>query len=97
MSNRQAVAVNTAKIGDNKTYFGDRSCHFPVQLNKANVLAKIHAGGFIAERDGNRTKLTNISDLDPKGSIPGFVKNAFATKRAEMMTTIEQKIKNYKK
>jgi hypothetical protein len=53
----------------------------------------MHVNGFIIERvDANRTKITNVSDVDPKGSIPGFVVNAMAGKRAEIMASLEQRI-----
>jgi thiamine monophosphate kinase len=93
ISNREVVAVNTTKVVGDKAYCGNRSCNFPVQLNKDNVLAEIHAAGFILERVGDKTKVTNISDVDVKGSIPGFVKNAMAGKRAEMMKDLENTIR----
>ena len=83
VSNRQIIAVNTFKQEGDKVIIGNRSCNYPVQLDKDAELAKLHVGGFIFEKvDAGKTKLTNISDIDPKGSIPGFVKNAIAGKRA---------------
>ena len=83
VSNREIVAVNTFKVDGDKTIIGNRSCDFPVQHDKDAELAKIYVGGFIFEKvDAGKTKVTNVSDMDPKGSIPGFVKNAIAGKRA---------------
>lgn len=46
------------------------------------MIAELHVAGFILEKiDSGRTHVTNISDVDVKGSIPGFVKNAMASKR----------------
>ena len=84
VSNRELVAVNTFKVEGDKTYVGNRSLkNFPVQAEKDTERAHLHVGGFIFEKvDAGKTKVTNISDMDPKGSIPGFVKNALASKRA---------------
>ena len=76
---------------------GNRSCNYPVQHEKDAELAQVYVGGYIFEKvDAGKTKMINISDVDPKGSIPGFVKNALASKRAEILGSIEQKIKDYK-
>lgn len=96
ISNREVVAVNTVRVIGDKAYIGNRSCNFPVNLNKDNVLAQIHAGGFILERNGDKTRITSISDVDVKGSIPGFVKNGMAGKRAEALLNLEEKIRNKK-
>ena len=87
------MAVHTVRIIGDKAYCGSRSCKFPVQLDKDCELAEIHAAGFILERAGNSTKVTNISDVDVKGSIPGFVKNSMAGKRAEVLQKLEGVIK----
>ena len=82
------------KVEGNKAYCGNRSCNgYPFEKNPDAVLAEIHAGGFILERKGNQTEVTSITDIDMKGNIPGFVQNAMASKRGEMMTTLEEKIK----
>ena len=38
--------------------------------------------------EGGKTAVTSISDMDVKGSIPDFVKNAVASKRAEVLLTL---------
>lgn len=82
VSDREVLAVNTAKVEGDKAYMGNRSCRFPCKLNPDTVLADVHASGFILERVGmDRTKVTSISDIDPKGMIPGFINNAVASKR----------------
>ena len=50
VSNRQIVAVNTFKQEGDKFFAGDRSCNFPVELDKNAELAKIYVGGFIGEK-----------------------------------------------
>ena len=97
VSNRQMVVVNTFHQEGDKVIIGNRSCNYPVQLDKDAELAQAYVAGFIFEKvDAGKTKVTNISDMDPKGSIPGFVKNAIASKRAEILINLEQKIKDYK-
>lgn len=76
------MAVNTTKVLGDKAYCGNRSCNFPIKLDKDCELAEIHAAGFILEKVDEKTKVINISDIDVKGSIPGFVKNGMASKRA---------------
>ena len=97
VSNRQMVVVNTFHQEGDKVIIGNRSCNYPVQLDKDAELAQAYVAGFIFEKvDAGKTKVTNISDMDPKGSIPGFVKNAIASKRAEMLAGLEQKINSFK-
>ena len=91
------IAVNTFHQEGDKVLIGNRSCNYPAQLEKDTELAHAYVGGFIFEKvDAGKTKVINISDMDPKGSIPGFVKNAIASKRSEVLATLEQKIKDYK-
>ena len=87
------MAVNTFKQNGNKIIAGDRSCNFPVKLDKNAELAHIYVGAFVCEKiEAETIKITNISDVDPKGSIPGFVKNAVAGMRADILKDIEKKI-----
>lgn len=82
ISNREVVAVNTVRIEGNRAFVGNKSCNFPFQKDPDTVLAELHLAGFILEKiDANRTNLINISDVDVKGSIPGFIKNSLASKR----------------
>lgn len=52
---------------------------------------------WIVEKiDEKTTRFTNTSDMDPKGSIPGFVKSMMVKKRAAMIEGFENIIKNDK-
>ena len=83
VSDRQIIAVNTFQQEGDRVMVGDRSIDFKANLHKDAVLGHVYVGGFIIEKvDSNRTKVINITDIDPKGSIPGFVKNGIAGKRA---------------
>ncbi len=99
ISKREIVAVNTVKVEGNRAFCGNRSCnYFPYQKDPDSVLADAHVMGFILDRiDANSTLITQIGDMDLKGSIPVFIQNAIASKRANSMLNIEEKIKNYKK
>jgi hypothetical protein len=93
VSNRELIILHTIQIDGNKAYIGYRSCSFPVKVNSSNVIAEVHINGFIIEKvDGGRTKVANLSDIDPKGMVPGFVKGAMAAKRAEVLASLEQRI-----
>ena len=93
ISNRELVAVNTVRMQGDRGYLGNRSCGYPVKNDPDAVRAEAQAAGFIAEKlDAGRTRVINISDLDVKGSIPGFVKSAMSGKRIEVMKSLEQKI-----
>ncbi len=82
VSDREVVAVNTVKIEGNKAYVGNKSCKFPFNKHPDTVIAELHAAGFILEKiEEGKTNITNISDVDIKGSIPGFVQNTLASKR----------------
>lgn len=83
------MAVNTVKIEGNKAYVGNRSCRFTLNKHPDTVIAELHVAGFILEKiDAGRTSVTNISDVDVKGSIPGFIKNAMASKRVENLSKL---------
>ena len=86
VSNRQMVVVNTYINEGDKVYVGNRSCKYPVQIDKDAVQAELLIGGFILDKmDEGKTMVTNISDVDIKGAIPDFVVNAMSKKRVQMM------------
>lgn len=90
VSDREIVAVNTVRMeGANKAYIGNRSCNFKISQRPDTVMGNAHVSGFILERlDGNHTKITSISDIDPNGWIPAFIKNAVASKRVQFLATL---------
>ena len=54
----------------------------------------MNIGGWIFEKiDNNTTKVTNISDMDPKGNVPDFLKNSIAEKRVQGLKDLENLIK----
>ena len=96
VSNREMVVVNSYRNEGDKVYVGNRSCKFPVTVDKDAVQAELMVGGFILDKmDETKTMVTNISDVDIKGAIPDFVVNAMSKKRVEMLYDIEKKIKAY--
>ena len=98
ISNREVVAVNTTRVEGNKAYCGNRSCIYPCKNDSSAVRAQLYIGGNIIESaEGGKTKVTSISDIDIKGSIPDFVKKAMSGKRVENLLAIEKKISNSQK
>ena len=90
------MVVNTYRNEGDKVYVGNRSCKYPVQLDKDAVLADLKVGGFIlTQMDETKTMVTNISDVDIKGNIPDFVVNSMSKMRVEMLYTLEKNIKKY--
>ena len=76
------VVVNSYINEGDKIYVGNRSCKYPVQVDKDAVQAELLIGGFILDKmDEGKTMVTNISDVDIKGAIPDFVVNAMSKKR----------------
>ena len=97
VSDRQVISVNTYHQEGTKIIVGDRSVNYKADLYKNSVLGHIYVAGLIVEKvDENLTKVTVISDVDPKGYIPGFVSNALASLRAHILDNVEQKIIAYK-
>lgn len=94
VSDREMVAVFTFQREGNKIYFGNRSCDYPCQSYNDTVRAFAHCGGYILEKVGeNSARLINIMDMDPNGSIPGFMKNKMAVMRASTLSELEERIK----
>ena len=95
ISDRQTVVVHTFKREGVRIITGNRSCdYFKHQKDSSTELATSHAVGFIIDKiDENSTNLLHISDMDPNGSIPNFIKNGMIGKKAEMLSNLEGKIK----
>jgi hypothetical protein len=86
VSDRELVAVSTCQREGNKVYCGNRSCDFPCNPYKGTVRAFAYCAGNILEKTGEyTTKVTNIVDFDPNGSIPDFMKKKMATMRASAL------------
>ena len=94
VSDREMVVVFTFHREGDKIYLGNRSCEYPVAVDKDVVRAFTHCAGNILEKiDENTTRITNIGDIDMNGSIPDFVKNKVALMRATALSELEEKIK----
>ena len=68
----QKLARRDGKIAMVRTSIVNDAIH-PVQ--KGNVRGDMHFQGYVAETEGNHTKLTFIAHPDPCGSIPAMVYN----------------------
>jgi len=89
VSSRDMVLTFTVKNEGNKAYIGNRSCNYPYKGDPDAIRADCKIGGFILEKiDGTKTRLTSISNMDIKGSIPSFFKGWLDGKRAESLATM---------
>lgn len=89
ISNRELVAVNTVRVEGNRAFCGNKSCNYPINKDPDTVLAEAHVAGFILDKiDANTTLATQVSDMDVKGSIPGFIKNKLGSKRADALKNL---------
>jgi hypothetical protein len=76
MDNREMISLATWINEGNKVYLGVKGCNFPIEPNPKFVMSHLNIGAWIFERiDANTTKVTNISDMDPRGNVPDFLKN----------------------
>ena len=72
-----------------KFYIGVKSCNYPVQANPKFVMAQMNIGAWIFEKvDANTTKITNISDMNPMGNIPDFLKSFATSKKIQELSNI---------
>lgn len=56
----------------------------------------MNISGWIFEKvDANSTKVTNMSDMDPNGNIPDFLKNFVAEKRIQSLKDLEGVLKKH--
>ena len=54
----------------------------------------MYIGGYLIEKiDDTKTKVTYISDTDPKGSIPSMVKNKLSERQGSIPSNIEPEMK----
>jgi len=90
VSSREMVVVVTFKKEGNKAYVGNRSCNYPYKGDPDSIRAEAIVAGMILEKvTEGQTKLISISNVDIKGSVPNFIRNWLAEKRAESLVTIE--------
>lgn len=94
MDNRESIILTTWINEGNKVYLGSKSCNYPIELNPKFVTAQTNIAGWIFEKiDNNSTKVTNLSDMDPRGNVPDFFKNAVAEKRVQSLKDLEDIIR----
>ena len=72
----------------------NRSCDYPHPEVKGVVRAELFGGAFILEKiDETHTRVTYISDADPKGSIPQMVKNFVSGSQGQVAGLVEPAMK----
>jgi hypothetical protein len=96
VSARDMVLTFTVKDEGTKAYIGNRSCKYPFKDDPDVIRAECYIGGTILEKiDAGKTRLISLSNMDIKGSIPGFFKGWLDGKKAESLATMEKKIKPF--
>ena len=74
------------------------SCKYPYPEVKDKVRGEIFVAGYILEKkEENLTKITYISDMDLKGSIPGFIKKQIAKSEGAEAASIGPAMEKYSK
>lgn len=90
LDNREMVHMVTHINEGNKFYVGVKSCNYPVQPTPKFVMAQMNIGAWIFEKiDENTTRIINISDMNPMGNIPDFLKNFVSEKKIQELGNIE--------
>ncbi len=79
------MTLQTIKAEKDLLIIGLKSCNYPKETEEKFVRVKTNIAGWILERQGNKTKATNISDIDPMGNIPDLIKNKMSSRRAEIV------------
>ena len=90
VANRDFVILSIRAEEENCSYIATKSCNYPFDEVKGVVRAELFVGGYIIERiDEKSTRVTYIANSDPKGSIPGMVKNTLSSKQGGVASKIQ--------
>lgn len=92
--NRDFVVVAIRKQEGDTYYIVTKSCSYPLPEVQKVVRAQIHIAGYIIQKvDEKSTRITYIASNDPKGAIPGMVKNTLASKQGGVAAKVGQIMK----
>lgn len=92
--NRDFVTVGIRKQDGDTYYIVTKSCSYPLPEVQGVVRGEIHIAGYIIEKiDEKTTKVTYVASNDPKGAIPGMVKNTLAAKQGGVAAKIGEIMK----
>ena len=90
VANRDFVIVSVRHDDGNCHYIATKSCSYPFDEVKGVVRAELSVGGYIIEKiDEKSTRVTYIANSDPKGNIPGMVKNTLASKQGGVASKVQ--------
>ena len=87
------VAIGLEETMD-KVYIGTKASDYPCPEKKGVVRGEVFIGAYIIERvDEKQTRITYISDVDLKGSIPNFLKNGLSHLQGDIAYKVEEIMK----
>lgn len=90
VANRDFVIASMRHEEGDTYYIATKSCGYPKAEEKGIVRAELFVGGYIIEKiDEKSTRVTYIANSDPKGNIPGMVKNTLASKQGAVASKIQ--------
>lgn len=94
VSNRDFVSVSTRQREGDTQFIVTQSCSYPYAEVQGVVRGHLHIGGYMLEKiDENTTRITYLSDSDPKGSIPQMIKNTASSRQGSVASKVEEAIK----
>ena len=85
MDDRDLVMIRVKTNDGKRLIVSDRSINYEFPLEKGVIRAVNNIGGFIVDKiSENEVKLTSVSDIDFKGSIPGMIKKKISEAQGKM-------------
>jgi len=91
------VEVVLSENDGEKIYLCSKSCSYSFADVNGVVRAELSVGGYIIEKRGEKQcKVTYISNADPKGNLPDFVKNYVAEGQGKVASTVNGLLKKYR-
>lgn len=78
----------------NKTYIMTKTIPYDYPVPKGVVRGEVYIGSYcLEELEPKKTRVTYISDADPKGMIPGMIKSRVSKGQASVPSNLLKLIK----
>ena len=96
VAGRDFVTVGMVHREEGRIFWAYKSIGYPYPEVKNVVRGEVKIGGFILEGvEGDKTKVTYISDVDLKGDIPGFMKKQVDEEEGALVGHLKELMKEY--